>query len=94
MSPAVRRLAWLLVPAPVASLAYLFAIRTHLLAPRFAPVVIVGLLPAAVLAASLAGWGGLGPRARVTLGAVAVLEIAWCVVAAAAVGLAIGLASG
>lgn len=92
--PVARQLAWCLVPAPPLSVAYLLAIRTHAVSPHFGPVVLIGLLPAAVLVACLTGRPGLAARARVTLGAIAVLELAWCVVAASAVGLAIGLGSG
>lgn len=93
MTPAARRLAWLLVPAPPLSLAHLLAIRAHVVRPSFAPVVLLALLPLGVLVACIAGRGA-PLRARVTLGLVAALELAWCLVAASAVGMAIGLSSG
>lgn len=93
MTAAARRLAWLLVPAPPLSLAYLLGIRTHLVRPSFAPVVLLALLPLGVLVACVGGARGASARARVTLGLVAALELAWCLVAASAVGMAIGLGS-
>jgi len=89
--------AWLLLPFPVLSVGYLFAIRTGTLEPRCAPLIVLAALPAAALVggvlglrAAPAGAGGW----QVGVIAVAALELLWAVLALAMVGFAIAWRSG
>lgn len=92
-----RRAMLLLLPTPPASLLYLLAIRGGDAAPAFGPLVALALLPIAAAAAVLpAARRGRRPSRRLvaTVLVAALLELAWLTVAAAAVGMAIGLRSG
>lgn len=82
------RLEWLLVPPVPLSLAYLFAVRIALVRPSFVPVVVLAVLPTVYIVTVVAR--GLA-RGRATLLALAALELAWCSLAAAVVGTAIGV---
>lgn len=95
-----RYLLWqiaLLVPHPVLTVLYLFAVRADRVAPSFVPVVSLAVLP---LSAAVLGVRRLFPArptgargAQMVLLAVALLEISFTVLAAAVVGFAIGLRS-
>jgi hypothetical protein len=96
-SPTLRWQAWLLVPQPPLSLLYLVAIRAERVSPSFTPVVALGTLPVvSALLGGLALRGAPYGRRRWHLAwvGVAVLEIAWTVLAAAMVGVAVAWRSG
>ena len=94
-----RPLAWqalLLVPQPLLSLGYLAAIRAERLRPSLAPLLALAVLPLASAALGIRGRrAGAAPRGwHAALVGVALLELAWTVVAAAMVGFAIAWRSG
>ena len=89
--------AWLLLPFPVLSLGYLFAVRAGTLEPRYAPLIVLAALPAAALVtgvlglrAAAAGEGGW----QIGVVVLAVVELVWAVLALAMVGFAIAWRSG
>ena len=79
----------LLVPAPPLSLLHLLAIRFGWIAPGWAPVVTLALLPGLSLVAGMVQ----GRAAPAMLLVVAAVELAWCALYGAMVGMAIGLRS-
>ncbi len=87
----------LLLPHPVLTLLYLLAVRAQRLEPSFAPVAVLATLPvlsAMVGISHLRGTSAAGSRGgQITLLALAALEIAFSVLAAAVVGFAIGFRS-
>ena len=87
----------LLMPHPILTLLYLLAIRAERVQPSFAPVVALVVLP---ILSSLVGvvhlrqGSSAGSRGgQIVLLALAALEAAFTVLAAAVVGFAIGLRS-
>jgi hypothetical protein len=78
----------LLAPQPLLSLAYLVALRAERLPPSFAPILVLSALP---LAAVVLGVARRWPAALIV---VAVVELAWAVLAEAMVGFAIAWQSG
>jgi len=77
------------ITAPPLSLVHVLAIRTGSVVPGWGPVVTLALLPGLSLVAGVVR----GRRAPAVLLAVAALELAWCMIHAAIVGMAIGLRS-
>ena len=95
-----RAILWqaaLLLPHPVLTLLYLLAVRAERVQPSFAPVVVLVVLPvvsALVGIAHLRQTTPAGSRGgQMVLLALAALEAAFTVLAAAVVGFAIGLKS-
>src|SRR5262245_14234525 len=87
----------LLLACPVLSVGYLLAIRAGKLEPRYGPVIVLATLPAAVLVGSLVGLRTAPPgegASHAGMLALAVLELAWTVIALAMVGFAIAWRSG
>ena len=79
----------LLVPAPPLSLVHVLAIRFGWVAPAWGPVVTLALLPGLSLVAGVVQ----GRGAPAMLLVLAALELAWCALHGAIVGMAIGLRS-
>lgn len=95
-----RALLWqaaLLLPHPVLTLLYLLAVRAARVEPSFGPVVVLVALPvlsALVGISHLRRTAAVGSRSgQMVLLALAALEAAFTVLAAAVVGFAIGLRS-
>jgi hypothetical protein len=87
----------LLLPQPPLSILYLLLIRAERVPPRFAPVVVLAVLPLASLVVGIRRWVRSHPprgRRELALLAVSLLELAWAVLSAAVVGFAIALQSG
>lgn len=92
------RVVWFfLAVQPPLSLAYLWTVRAHWLPPSFLAPVALAVPPLGVLGVAVAGLRSAASRARVpwmVAFAVALLELAWCVLVAAMVGFALALRSG
>jgi hypothetical protein len=87
----------LLLPHPVLTLLYLLAVRAERVEPSFGPVVGLVVLPVASALVGIAHLRQTSPAGsrggQMVLLALAVLEAAFTVLAAAVVGFAIGLRS-
>jgi len=85
-----------LLPFPPLSLLYLVAVRAERLTPRFAPIVVLGVVPitAAVLGLVALRERSDGVRRQVMLLIIAVAEILWALCTLAMVGFAVARRSG